>query len=397
MDNNKGILHGYRVLDFGRYIAGPFCGTLLGDYGAEVIRVERVKGSEDRYLQPVTDKGEGSMFLQLNRNKLGFTLNPTKPEGKSIVEKLVKTADIVIANLPDSTLKAMHLDYESLEKVNPKIILTSNTAFGTTGPYSDRIGFDGVAQAMSGAMNMTGDPDIPLKAFSPYVDFCTASLAAYGTLLAILERQKTGKGQRVQTSLLSTALTMTNSHVMEQKLLKKNRIATRNRSQTSAPADTFQTKDGWVLLHTVGQPLFERWAELIGEPEWISDPRFKDDISRGDHGEIISNRMAKWCKDKTNKEVLNKLDKARIPGGEVLRAKEVLEEQHIIARNLFLDLEYANLKEPAPIMSPAVELSENPGHINHSAPLLGEHTETIMIELGYTKEEIKNLKNNKII
>lgn len=397
MDNNKGILHGYRVLDFGRYIAGPFCGTLLGDYGAEVIRVERVKGSEDRYLQPVTDKGEGSMFLQLNRNKLGFTLNPTKPEGKSIVEKLVKTADIVIANLPDSTLKAMHLDYESLEKVNPKIILTSNTAFGTTGPYSDRVGFDGVAQAMSGAMNMTGDPDIPLKAFSPYVDFCTASLAAYGTLLAILERQKTGKGQRVQTSLLSTALTMTNSHVMEQKLLKKNRIATRNRSQTSAPADTFQTKDGWVLVHTVGQPLFERWAELMGEPEWIGDPRFKDDISRGDHGEIISNRMAKWCKDKTNKEVLNKLDKARIPGGEVLRAKEVLEEQHIIARNLFLDLEYANLKEPAPIMSPAVELSENPGHINHSAPLLGEHTESIMIELGYTKEEIKNLKNNKII
>ena len=395
--DNKGILHGYRVLDFGRYIAGPFCGTLLGDYGAEVIRVERVKGSEDRYLQPVTDKGEGSMFLQLNRNKLGFTLNPTKPEGKSIVEKLVKTADIVIANLPDSTLKAMHLDYESLKKVNPKIILTSNTAFGTTGPYSDRVGFDGVAQAMSGAMNMTGDPDIPLKAFSPYVDFCTASLAAYGTLLAILERQKTGKGQRVQTSLLSTALTMTNSHVMEQKLLKKNRIATRNRSQTSAPADTFQTKDGWVLVHTVGQPLFERWAELIGEPEWIGDPRFKDDISRGDHGEIISNRMAKWCKDKTNKEVLNKLDKARIPGGEVLRAKEVLEEQHIIARNLFLDLEYANLKEPAPIMSPAVELSENPGHINHSAPLLGEHTETIMIELGYTKEEIKNLKNNKII
>ena len=397
MDNNKGILHGYRVLDFGRYIAGPFCGTLLGDYGAEVIRVERVKGSEDRYLQPVTDKGEGSMFLQLNRNKLGFPLNPTKPEGKSIVEKLVKTADVVIANLPDSTLKAMHLDYESLEKVNPKIILTSNTAFGTTGPYSDRVGFDGVAQAMSGAMNMTGDPDIPLKAFSPYVDFCTASLAAYGTLLAILERQKTGKGQRVQTSLLSTALTMTNSHVMEQKLLKKNRIATRNRSQTSAPADTFQTKDGWVLVHTVGQPLFERWAELMGEPEWIGDPRFKDDISRGDHGEIISNRMAKWCKDKTNKEVLNKLDKARIPGGEVLRAKEVLEEQHIIARNLFLDLEYANLKEPAPIMSPAVELSENPGHINHSAPLLGEHTETIMIELGYTKEEIKNLKNNKII
>ena len=187
MNKKKGILESYRVLDFGRYIAGPFCGMLLSDYGAEVIRIERVDGSEDRYLQPVTNKGEGSMFLQLNRNKLGFTLNPRKPEGKKIIEKLVKTADIVIANLPDSTLKSMNIDYDSLKSINPKIILTSNTAFGTTGPYSERVGFDGVAQAMSGAMDMTGEPGTPSKAFSPYVDFCTASLAAFGTLLAILE------------------------------------------------------------------------------------------------------------------------------------------------------------------------------------------------------------------
>ena len=205
MSKPKGVLNGYRVLDFGRYIAGPFCGALLSDYGAEVIRVERVKGSEDRFTTPVSSEGEGSMFLQLNRNKLGFTLNPKKSEGKEIIGKLAETADVVIANLPESTLKAMSLDFDTLSEINPKIILTSNTAFGTSGPYSERVGFDGVAQAMSGSMDMTGSPDLPSKNYAPYVDFCSASLAAFGTLMALMEREKTGKGQRVQTSLLTTA------------------------------------------------------------------------------------------------------------------------------------------------------------------------------------------------
>ena len=134
MSKQKEILEGYRVLDFGRYIAGPFCGALLSDFGAEVIRVERIKGSEDRFTTPVSDEEDGSMFLQMNRNKLGFTLNPMKPEGKEIIAKLTKTADVIIANLPEKTLEAMGLDFESLSKVNPKIILTSNTAFGTSGP-----------------------------------------------------------------------------------------------------------------------------------------------------------------------------------------------------------------------------------------------------------------------
>ena len=235
-NNNQGILHGIKVLDFGRYIAGPFCGALLGDYGAEVIRIERVDGSEDRFVTPVTKNEEGAMFLQLNRNKLGFTVNPMKEEGREIVERLVKKSDVVIANLPENTLHSMGLDYERLAKINPAIILTSNTAFGTSGPYAERVGFDGVAQAMSGAMDMTGDPDVPSKAYSPYVDFCSASLAAYGTLLALMQREKTGKGQRVQTSLLQSALTMTNSLVIEQEFLNVNRVASQNRSQTSGPS-----------------------------------------------------------------------------------------------------------------------------------------------------------------
>ena len=221
------------------------------------------------------------MFLQLNRNKLGMTLNPTKEKGKEIIKRLVESSDIVIANLPESTLASMGLDYESLRNINPKIILTSNTAFGTSGPYAERVGFDGVAQAMSGAMDMTGNPDEPAKAYAPYVDFCSASLAAFGTLLAYIDREKTGKGQRVQTSLLQTALTTTNSLLIEQDILKVDREATLNRSQTSGPSDTFKTKDGWILVQTVGQPLFERWANLVGAQNWIDDARFKDDLLRG--------------------------------------------------------------------------------------------------------------------
>ena len=397
MSNQKDVLKGYRVLDFGRYIAGPFCGALLSDFGAEVIRVERVKGSEDRFTTPVSDDEDGSMFLQMNRNKLGFTLNPMKPEGKEIIAKLTKTADVVIANLPEKTLEAMGLDFESLLRVNPKIILTSNTAFGTSGPYADRVGFDGVAQAMSGSMDMTGSPDLPTKNYAPYVDFCSASLAAFGTCMALMEREKTGKGQRVQTSLLATALTMTNGLIIEQELLNINREATFNRGQTAAPSDTFETKDGWILIATVGQPLFERWVNLIGESQWLKDERFKDDLSRGNHSEIISQRMAEWCAERTTKEAIEELDKARIPVGEVLKANEVLKEPHIEARNLFQKVSYPNIKDPVPIVVSPLELSENPGQIKNRAPLLGEHTNQILDELGYSEEEISNLKDKRIV
>ena len=339
----SGILDGVKVLDFGRYIAGPFCGALLADYGAEVIRIERVNGSEDRYVTPVTEDGQGAMFLQLNRNKMGLTLNPTKEKGREIVRKLVKNSDIVIANLPEQTLKSMGLDYIDLKSINPGIILTSNTAFGTTGPYAERVGFDGVAQAMSGAMDMTGNPDQPTKAYAPYVDFCSASLAAFGTLLAYIEKQKTGRGQRVQTSLLQTALTTTNSLLIEQEILNVNRVASMNRAQTSGPSDTFKTKDGWILVQTVGGPLFERWAKLMGEDNWLNDERFNDDLSRGENGELISARMSDWCSERTSQEAIKDLENSRIPVGEILKAEETLNEEHILKKGSFIKMNYPTM------------------------------------------------------
>ena len=393
----SGILEGVKVLDFGRYIAGPFCGALLADYGAEVIRIERVNGSEDRYVTPVSNDGQGAMFLQLNRNKLGLTLNPTKDKGKEIVKRLVERSDIVIANLPEQTLKSMGLNYEDLKSINPGIILTSNTAFGTTGPYAERVGFDGVAQAMSGAMDMTGDPEKPTKAYAPYVDFCSASLAAFGTLLAFLEKQKTGKGQRVQTSLLQTALTTTNSLLIEQEILNVNREASMNRAQTSGPSDTFKTKDGWILVQTVGRPLFERWANLMGEDHWLNDKKFEDDLSRGENGLIISERMAEWCSQRTSTEAIKELESSRIPVGEVLKANETLHEEHILKKGSFIKMKYPTMDKEYSVVGPAIDLSENPGEIRTRSPELGEHNIEILSGLGYSQEEIDQLKEDRII
>ena len=391
------VLEGIRVLDFGRYIAGPYCATLLADLGADVIRIEKVDGSEDRFVSPVTETGDGAMFLQLGRNKRGLTLNPMKPEGREIVKKLVASADVVVANLPPDTLNAMGLDYESLTQIRPDIILTMISAFGRGGPYSNRVGFDGLGQAMSGNMFMSGTPDQPVKAYAPFIDFGTASLSAFGTLAALYERQKTGKGQIVEGALFNTALTMMNATAIEQQALQVNRTATLNRSQTSAPADTFQTKDGWVLVQTVGGPLFKRWAELMGEDHWLEDPRFKDDISRGDNGEIISNRLAQWCAERTTEQVLQKMETARIPAGPILSPQDVLNDPHIAAKGLFQTVEFPGLPNAAPIMQTPVELSDTPGEIRHRAPTLGEHTDAILQDLGYTETEIAGFRAQRIV
>ena len=293
-----GVLDGIRVLDFGRYIAGPFCAALLADLGAEVIRVERLGGGEDRGFIPVdpgpaggTAKGGGAMFLAMNRNKLGMTLDPVAPKGREIVRQLVATADVVVANLPPRVLRSLALDLESLRQIKPDIILTTVTGFGAGGPLSDKHGFDGIGQAMCGAVYLSGTPEQPTALKLPWVDFGTACLAAFGTLAALIERGKTGRGQKVEGALLRTAIAFANAALIEQALTGIDRVATVNRGFNSAPADFYRSTDGWIVTTVIGAAMFRRWTRMIGEEHWLSDPRFADDQSRADHGEIISARM----------------------------------------------------------------------------------------------------------
>jgi len=392
--NKAQILSGVRVLDFGRYIAGPYCAALLGDLGAEVIRVEKREGSEDRFIQPIVpgaasgEGGEGAMFLQVNRNKRGLTLDPMTETGRAIVRRLVETADVVVANLPPSTLKSMGLDYESLVEVKPDIILTMVSAFGHGGPYSERTGFDGIAQAMVGAAYLTGYPEEPVKSYAPWVDFGTASLSAFGTLAALMERARSGKGQVVEGALLSTALAFFNFHLIEQDLRKINRVAIGNKSPYAGPADIVRTKDGWILVQVMGAPLFKRWARLMGEDHWLTDPRFKDDSARGDHGAVLSERTSQWAAGYTTEEALAILEKARIPAGPVFSPQQALDDPHINAMHYLQPLPFPGLPKPAPVMETPVRLSRTPGTLRDRAPLLGEHTDAILTELGYSKDEI---------
>jgi crotonobetainyl-CoA:carnitine CoA-transferase CaiB-like acyl-CoA transferase len=391
------VLDGIRVLDFGRYIAGPYCAALLAEHGAEVIRIEKREGSEDRYQAPVAATGEGGLFLQMNRNKLGLTLDPMTREGQEIVRKLVATADVVVANLPPQTLLAMKLDYASLKAVKPDIILTTVTAYGRGGPYSDRVGFDGIGQAMSGAVYMTGEENQPYRAQVPWVDFGTALHCAFGTMAALMARKQTGKGQWVEGALLATAVTFGNALLIEQAVIKPDRVPTGNRGQTAAPVDLFPTKDGWILVQVIGQPLYKRWAGLMGEPHWLTDPRFKDDISRGDNGALISERMARWCGERTSAQALEILAQAKIPSGPVLTPQQTLDDPHINAMGFLQPTEFPGAPRPAPIAKAPVWLSETPGSIRHRAPTLGEHTDQLLAELGYDRKDITGLRSRGVI
>ena len=392
-----GVLDGIRVLDFGRYIAGPFCGMLLGDMGAEVIRIDKLSGSEDRYLVPVAESGEGPLFLALNRNKKSLTLNPMKPQGREIVENLVKTADIVIANLPQPTLEAMGIDYDSLRAIKPDIILTTVTAYGNGGPYSERVGFDGVAQALAGATYMGGRPGDPMKSFVPFADFGTATMAAFGTLSALIERNKTGNGQLVEAALTRTVMAFNIALLAEEAIKSIDRPSYGNRGYSAGPSDIFKTTDGAVMVQVVGQPLFERWAKLMGEESWLLDPRFATDMDRGENGELLSARMQMWCKDMSTKEVLDALDEARIPCGPVLSAKQVLQDPHIKAMDFLQDMNFPGLKKPIPINTTPVKLSQTPGTIRQRTAELGEHTDEILDSLGYTADQISEMRNARVV
>lgn len=387
-----GVLEGVRVADFGRYIAGPYCAALLADFGAEVIRVENPGGGVDRLVVPLAEGDGGATFLATNRNKKSLTADMGTEEGREIVRRLIATTDIVVANLPPQTLKALGLDYESLCAIRGDIILTTINAFGSGGPWSHRVGFDGVAQAMSGLVYMTGHPGDPMKAYGPWVDFSAATFAALGTLAALRWRDQTGEGQHVESAMLMAALAPATTLLIEQAVQQVNRGPAANRSQTGAPADMFSTKDGKIIVQVVSDALFKRWARMIGDESLIGDPRFADDAARVEHGEILSGMMAAWCAARTTEEALADLDKASLPAGPVLTPQQVLDHEHVRAIGAFREMTYPGVRAPAPLLETPAKLSATPPVVRASAPVAGADNDALLAGLGYDPVKIAALR-----
>jgi crotonobetainyl-CoA:carnitine CoA-transferase CaiB-like acyl-CoA transferase len=392
------VLKGIRVLDFGRFIAAPWCASLLADLGADVIRVERREGGEDRWVTPVSDTGDGATFLQCNRNKRSITLDTTKPEGAAITRKLVAQADVVVVNMPEASLKANGLDYATLKSIKPDIIVAIGTAFGNGGPYSERIGFDGIGQVMAGGVYRSGTKDQPSRTVVPYNDYGTALLLAFGVMAALYHRKSTGEGQLVEGSLLATALMMMNSYLLEEAVLRLDRPPQANRGAAAAPADLYRCKGGkWVLIQVGGQPMFKRWCKMVGKEEWFTDPRFTDDLARGTNGAVLNDFMQEWCSTRTKDEVLAAMESFKIPGSVVLSPLEALDDPHIKAMKYLEYINYPGAPRPAPIIETPVRLSKTPGTIRTLPPRLGEHTDAIMKELGFKDAEIADLRGKAII
>ena len=391
------LLTGIRVLDFGRFIAGPYCAALLGDLGADVIRIERVDGGEDRYLPPATEAGEGGLYLQMNRNKRCLTLDLASEAGRRIVRQLVESADVVVANLPPATLQQLGLDYATLSALNPRIVLATVTAYGPGGPYSDRPGFDSIGQAMSGAMFMSGLPDAPVRFGVPYVDVSTAQALAMGTLAALWSRERSGRGQQVEGSLLRTSLIVSNPILIEQALKAPDRVPQGSRGYTAAPSDLFRASDGWLVVATIGQWMFERWCKLIGREELIGDPRFADDEQRGNNSRALSEVMAEWCATRTRDSVLTALAKAKIPAAAVLSPQQALEDPHIRQAGLLVERPVSGSTQHAPLAPHPVTMSTDAPVFERPAPGLGEHTQEILASLGYDATAIEALREQRVI
>jgi len=389
-----------RVIELGSLLAGPFCGQLLGDFGAEVIKVED-PGLGDPMRQWGREKSHGlSLWWPVvARNKKSITANLRTPEGQQIVRELVANADVLLENFRPGTIERWGLSPDELWKINPKLVITRVTGFGQTGPYAKRAGFGSIGEAMGGIRYITGAPDSPpARAGVSLGDSLAATFAALGTLVALHQVGRTGKGQVVDSAIYEAVLALMESMLPEWQVASYQRERSGTTLPNVSPSNVYPTADGEMILIAANQDaVYGRLTEVMGRPELLTDPRFKGHAERGHHMEELDTIIAKWTSAYEADALLESLHEKGVPAGRIFRAKDMFSDPHFAAREAIVRLTHPQIGEFA-MHNVFPRLSETPGKVRHVGPELGENNEEIYKGLlGMDDAKITSLHSAGVI
>jgi len=396
---NNQPLRGIRVLDLSRILAGPYCTMMLGDLGAEIIKVEQPRvGDGTRQWGPPFKGGESAYFICINRNKKSITVNLKHPRGIKIIKQLVEKSDVLVENFRYGTMDKLGLDYETLKKINPKLIYCTISAFGTTGPYRELPGYDFLVQAMGGIMSITGEPDgPPMKVGVAIVDVTAALYATSAILAALFYREKTGEGQKVETSLIEAQvawlINVGSNYLVSGEVPKRYGNAHPN----IVPYQVFKAKDGYVALAIGNDLQWKKFCELAGVKELAENPKFETNPKRVENRKELIKILDKLMLEKRGKEWIKLCRDNGIPCGPINTIDKVFNDPQVLNRGMVVEVDHPTAGK-IKLAGIPMKFSRTPALVKSPPPLLGEHTNEVLSNLlGYSKEEILNLRKEQVI
>ena len=394
-----GPIHGVKVLELAQIMAGPTCGLMLADLGAEVIKIEKIPGGDDtrRFLPPDVN-GEAAAFMMMNRNKRGMALDLKTKEGVEVFKRLVKQADVVVENFRKGTLEKLGVGYEELKKINPKIILCEISGYGRTGPYADKGGFDLIAQGMSGLMSITGESKgkPPMKVGAPVTDITAGILAATGVLAALVSRATTGVGQRVDTSLYEAGIVHTywQSAIASATGVAPGPLGSAH--PLTAPYQAFQTKDKWITVGASNQNTWLKLIDALGVKELQENEKFNSNANRMQNVTELTELLKKELAKKTSAEWLKLFDEKGLPCGPINTVTEMFEDPQTIERKMIVDVKNEKAGSFKGIGMP-IKFSETKVEDTKESPTFGQHTKQILLDHGFKSEEIDSLMKQGVV
>ncbi|AOB30206.1 CoA-transferase [Bordetella sp. H567] len=393
-----GALAGMRVIELSQIMAGPTCGMMLADLGADVIKVEKLEGGDDarQYRDPQVN-GVSMPFLMLNRNKRAISLDLKHPQGKAVLMRLLRGADVITENFRKGTMEKLGLGYEELRRENPGLIYCSVSGYGSTGPYADKGGFDLIAQGFSGLMSITGEPGgPPLRTGNSVADINAGLLAAFGILAAYQHKQRTGEGQRVETSLLEASLQQLYWHAAIYFGSGVSPGPSGSAHVLTAPYQAFPTATSWIIIGGANEKNWARIAQVLGRPEWTEDPRYALNSDRMRHRTELTQAISEILRERSADEWLADFDRAGVPAGPVHSVGEALSHPQTLARDMVVRQQHPDAGEVSTIGMP-VKFSATPAQYHRAAPRPGEDTRTILVEYGYSEAEIQYLLDEGVV